>query len=116
MPFRTRALAALCALAAAAPAAGASDDPTRRAFEADPARPALSLDGGFAVETAAAPPAGVFGGGAILDYSEGLLALKLGGTRDRFLESRLTAHLLACWSLGWLELDAHLPIVLQQQA
>jgi hypothetical protein len=40
------------ALLAALPFAAHADDPTARGFDADPVKPALSLDGGFAVESA----------------------------------------------------------------
>jgi OOP family OmpA-OmpF porin len=109
-----RAAWALAALLAARTAS--ADDPTARGFDADPARPALSIDGGFAVETAAAAPKGERGGALVLDYAEGLLALKSGGTRRQLLASRLTAHLLGAWSLGFLELGVHLPLVLSQDA
>src|SRR5512138_2221299 len=112
-----RLLACLAAAAAiAARDAAAADDPARRGFDADPARLALSLDGGFAVETAAAAPRGTRGLAAILDYADGLLALELAGTRSDLLESRLSLHLLGGWSLGRVELSAHLPVTLWQRS
>jgi len=95
-------------------APAAAEDPTKRGFDPDPARLALSLDGGFAVETAAAMPRGTFGMAAVVDLASGLLALQLGGERDQLLEKRLSLHLLAGWSLGRVEVAAHLPTALYQ--
>src|SRR5512139_52741 len=111
-----RLLACLAAAAAIAARDTAAEDPTERGFDADPSRLALSLDGGFAVETAAAEPRGTFGFAAILDYADGLLALHLPGQREDLLESRLSLHLLGGWSLGRVELSAHLPVVAWQQS
>jgi outer membrane protein OmpA-like peptidoglycan-associated protein len=111
-----RLLACLAAAAAIAARDAAAEDPTERGFDADPSRLALSLDGGFAVETAAAEPRGTIGLAAILDYADGLLALELGGARDDLLESRLSLHLLGGWSLGRVELSAHLPVALWQRS
>lgn len=108
-------LACLGLLAALGSRAGAAD-PTHRGFDPDPARLALSLDGGFAVETAAAPPKGTRGLAAVLDYADGLLALRLGDERDDLLQSRLSLHLLGGWSLGRVELAAHLPVALWQRS
>jgi outer membrane protein OmpA-like peptidoglycan-associated protein len=101
-------------LVVAAPAG--AEDPTRRAFDPDPARLALSLDGGFAVETAAVAAKGTYGFAAIVDYAEGLLALKLGDERDDLLESRLSLHLLGGWSIGPAEVAAHLPVAVWQRS
>jgi outer membrane protein OmpA-like peptidoglycan-associated protein len=109
-----RLLAGIAATLAALPAL--AEDPTRRGFDADPARLALSLDGGFVTETAAAAPRGTMGAAAVLDLAAGLLSLELGGERDRLLEKRLSLHLLAGWSLGRVELAAHLPVALYQDA
>jgi outer membrane protein OmpA-like peptidoglycan-associated protein len=109
-----RAAAAVAALLAAADASGV--DPTTRGFDPDPVRPALSLDGDFAVETAAAAPAGTASAALLLDYADGLLALRVGATRDPLLASRLSAHLLGAWSLGRLEVGADLPMAIAQQA
>src|SRR5512142_2521719 len=105
----TRLLAGLTAAAVLAALPARAEDPTRRGFDPDPARLALSLDGGFAVETAAAAPARRVGLGVVLDLAEGLLSLQLGGERDRLLEHRLSLHLLAGYSLGPVELGAELP-------
>ncbi len=114
--MRKRLLAGLAAAAALAVAPAAAEDPTKRGFDPDPARLALSLDGGFAVETAAAAPAGTIGAAAILDLASGLLSLELGGERKDLIQQRLSMNLLAGWSLGRLELAAHLPVALYQDA
>lgn len=111
-----RLLAPLAVSAALAAGAAAAEDPTERGFDPDPARLALSLDGGFAVETAPAVEKGTYRFGAVLDWADGLLALSLGDRRDDLLESRLSLHLLGGWSLGRVELAAHLPIALWQRA
>jgi len=100
-----------CALAARALAA---DDPTRRGFDPDPARPALSLEGGFTSETAAAAPQGTFRIAAVFDVAGGLLALQQGSRREDLLVSRGRLQLLGGWSLGRIELAASLPIALWQ--
>ena len=56
----------------------AADDPTRRGFDADPTRLALSLDGGFTGETASAAAARTWRLAALFDYTNGLLVLKQG--------------------------------------
>jgi OOP family OmpA-OmpF porin len=109
-----RSLACLTLLAALCGAALA-EDPTARGFNADPVMPALSLDGGFAVETARAEAPGTRSFGAVLDLADGLMVLKLGNQRDDLIASRLTLHLLAAWSFQGLELGAHLPVALRQQ-
>src|SRR5512133_2439256 len=114
MPIALRSAAALAGLVLAARAAG--EDPTARGFDPDPVRPAFSLDGGFAVETAPTAAAGTRGAAFLLDWTNGLLALKVGDTRDDLLASRLSAHLLGTWSLGWVELGAHLPLAMWQRA
>jgi outer membrane protein OmpA-like peptidoglycan-associated protein len=111
-----RLLACLAAVAALSARDAAAEDPTERGFDADPSRLALSLDGGFAVETASAEPRGTFGLAAIFDYADGLLALELGGERRDLLESRLSGHLLGGWSLGRVELSAHVPVALWQRS
>ncbi|HSD19040.1 MAG TPA: OmpA family protein [Anaeromyxobacter sp.] len=105
------ALAALVACSAAI-----ADDPTARGFDPDPTRPAVSLDGGFTLETAAAAPRGRMGAAFLLDWTEGLLALRLGDAREDALASRLSAHLLAAASLGRLELGVDLPVALYQRS
>jgi OmpA-OmpF porin, OOP family len=112
----TRRIAATLALWAALALPARGEDPTARGFDPDASRLALSLDGGFATETAAAAPAGTWRVGAVLDYSEGLLALSMGGQRDDLLASRLSLHLLGARSFGKLELAAELPMALSQQA
>lgn len=105
---------ALTALLAAP--ARAADDPARRGFDPDPVRPALSLRGAFTVETAEPAPEGARALGARLEYTRGLLALRLGGARDQVLEERLRLHLGGALSLGRIELAASLPVVLWQRA
>lgn len=106
----------VCLLAAVALAAraGAAEDPTQRGFDADPSRLALSLDGGFTVETAPALPTGTWRLAALLDLASGLLTASQGSQRDDLLERRLALHLLGGWSLGQVELSAHLPVALRQ--
>lgn len=111
-----RLLACLAAAAAIAGPPAVADDPTRRDFDVDPHRLALSLDGGFAVETASAAPARTLRAALVADYASGLLSLQLGGEREALIEERLTLHLLGGWSFGWLEVAAHLPIVAYQDA
>jgi OmpA-OmpF porin, OOP family len=93
-----------------------AEDPTRRGFDPDPARLALSLEGGFAVETASAAPKGTRGFAAVLDYADGLLALKLDTEKRDLLQSRLSLHLLGGWSVGPAEISVHLPIALWQRS
>jgi outer membrane protein OmpA-like peptidoglycan-associated protein len=112
----TRLLAGLAAAAVLATPPARAEDPTRRGFDPDPARLALSLDGGFAVETAGAAPAKTYGLAAILDLSAGLLSLELGGERDRLLEHRLSLHLLGAYSLGRVELGVEVPVALWQDS
>ncbi|HEX9398647.1 MAG TPA: OmpA family protein [Anaeromyxobacter sp.] len=112
----TRLLAGLTVAAALAALPVRAEDPTKRGFDPDPARLALSLDGGFAVETAAAAPAGTRGVAAVLDLAAGLLALELGGERDRLLEHRLSLHLLGGWSFGRVEVGVDVPVALWQDS
>jgi OmpA-OmpF porin, OOP family len=103
-------------LVSIATAARAADDPTHRTFDADPSRLALSLDGGFVTETAAAAPRGTWRFASIFDVTDGLLVLEQGGQRSDLLVSRGTLHLLGGYSFGRLELMAHLPIAFWQQS
>lgn len=112
----TRLLAALAAAAALGALPAHAEDPTQRGFDPDPARLALSLDGGFAVETAAAAPAGARGLAAVVDLAAGLISLELGGERARLLEHRLSLHLLGGWSFGRLEVGVHVPVALWQNS
>ena len=114
MPTLTRTAAAVAGLLAAT--AASAEGPTTRGFDPDPVRPAFSLDGDFAVETAGAAPAGTRSAAFLLDFADGLLALKSGDTRTSLLASRLSAHLLGGWSFGRLELGADLPMAIVQQA
>lgn len=96
--------------------AAAADDPTRRRFDPDPARLALSLDGGFTTETAAATKRGTLRFASIFDVAGGLLVLQQGSQRSDLLASRGLIHLLGGWSLGRVELAVHLPIALWQNS
>jgi outer membrane protein OmpA-like peptidoglycan-associated protein len=109
-------LLACLAAAAALGSPARAENPAARGFDPDPARLALSLDGTFTTETAAAAPERTAMFGAILDYTDGLLALQLGDSRDQLLRSRLSLHLLGGWSLGWLELAAEAPLALYQSS
>lgn len=93
-----------------------ADDPFRRGFDPDPARLALSLEGGFAVETATGTPRGTYGFAGIVDYADGLLSLKLGDEKRDLLQSRLSLHLLGAWSTGWGEVSVHVPVALWQRS
>jgi outer membrane protein OmpA-like peptidoglycan-associated protein len=108
-------LLACLALLAILPAAPRAEDPTARGFNADPVKPALSLDGGFAVETARTAEKGTLGFGALLDLASGLMVLKSGSTTDDLIANRLTLHLLAGYSIGRVEFGAHLPVALWQK-
>jgi outer membrane protein OmpA-like peptidoglycan-associated protein len=112
----TRLLAGLATAAVVAALPVRAEDPTRRRFDPDPSRLALSLDGGFAVETAGAAAAKTWGVGAILDLTAGLLSLELGGERDRLIEHRLSLHLLGAYSLGPVELGVEVPLALWQDS
>src|SRR5438477_1300361 len=96
--------------------ARAADDPTLRKFDPDPARLALSLEGGFTTETAGAAPRSTLRFGAIFDYANGLLVLQQGAQRQDLLVSRGQLQLLAAYSLGRVELAAELPIALWQNS
>ncbi len=109
-------LLACLAMLAILPAFARAEDPTARGFDADPVKPALSPDGGFAVETARPAEPGAHAFGAILDLANGLMVLKSGSRTDDLLANRLTLHLLASWSIGRFELGAHLPVALWQQS
>ncbi len=113
LSHRSLALVAACLVAASVRAA---DDPTRRSFDADPTRPALSLDGNLAVETAQIARAGTRGGAALFDYAEGLLSLQLGPEEEPLIRSRLTGHLMAQYALSWAEVGVDVPVVLRQSA
>jgi len=106
----------LAVFLALARSAAASDDPTRRGFDPDPARLALSLDGGFTTETAAAAERGTWRFASVFDVAGGLLVLQQGSQRQDLLASRGLLHLLGGWSFGRVELSAHLPIALWQNS
>jgi outer membrane protein OmpA-like peptidoglycan-associated protein len=106
----------LVTLSFAIAGSAAADDPTRRRFDPDPARLALSLDGGFTTETAAAAERGTLRFASIFDVAGGLLVLRQGSQRSDLLGSRGLLHLLGGWSLGQVELGIHLPIALWQNS
>ncbi len=108
----SRLLAGLAAAAVLAASPAHAEDPTKRGFDPDPSRLALSLDGGFAVETAGAAPARTFGFAAVLDLTAGLLSLQLGSASDQLLERRLSLHLLGAWSFGPVEASVEVPAAL----
>ncbi len=114
MRLGARSAAALAALILSVPTA--ADDPAARGFDADPARLALGLDGGFVVETPAVARKGTLGLGLVVDYARGLLTLQQGDTRTPLLESRLSAHFLAAYSLGKVELGLEVPLALSQSS
>ena len=110
----SRALAALVAVLAAA--AARAEDPARRGFDPDVFRPALSLDGNLAVETAGRAEGGTRGVGLLLDYAEGLLALRLDGDREPLIRSRITTHLFLQYAFSRGEVGIDLPVVLRQRS
>ncbi len=113
----TRSLLGLLVGALLAGPAWAADDPTRRGFDADPTRLALSLDGGFTVETAgAAALPGTWRLAALADLSSGLLTLTQGGRTDDLVGPRLSLHLLGARVVGPVEVSAHLPVVAWQES
>src|SRR3954471_6558493 len=111
-----RAVLPFILLVAVAQRAAAADDPTRRQFDPDPARQALSLDGNFTTETASVAPRGTVRFASIFDFAGGLLVLQQGDQRSDLLASRGLLHLLGGWSLGRVELAAHLPVALWQNS
>ncbi|HET7824021.1 MAG TPA: thrombospondin type 3 repeat-containing protein, partial [Anaeromyxobacter sp.] len=106
----------LLAAALALSSRAAAEDPARRGFDPDPARLALSLEGGFAVETATGTSHGTRGFAAVLDWADGLLSLKLDSQKRDLLQSRLSLHLLGAYSLGPAEVAVHLPVALWQRS
>jgi outer membrane protein OmpA-like peptidoglycan-associated protein len=93
-----------------------AEDPTKRGFDPDPTRLALSLDGGFAVETAGATPAKSWAAAAVLDLSAGLLTVQLGNEKQPLLAHRLSLHMLGGYSFGWIEVGAEVPVALWQDS
>src|SRR5689334_3359341 len=103
-------LAVACATAALLAQHAAAADPTTRAFDPDPSRPAALSGGAFAVETAAREAQGSARLELLLDYARGLLALKEGDAKvGDLLRDRLAFHLLGSYALGPVELGADLP-------
>jgi OOP family OmpA-OmpF porin len=117
MPSSNRCFARAAALAAALVAAAATraDDPTARAFDPDPSRPAALSGGDFAVETAARQGRGAARLELLLDYARGLLALREGDAKvGDLLRDRLAFHLLGSYALGPVEFGADLPFAAHQ--
>src|SRR6266545_1850200 len=115
----TRVLAWLATAAVLAAAPVRAEDPTKRGFDPDPARLALSIDGGFAVETAAVAPRGTLAVGAVLDLASGLAAmldLRLPtGDAQAFTSDglALVPSAVATREFGRIRLDAQLGYVLR---
>ncbi len=115
-PCRAGLAPAAALLACLAAAAAWAEDPAKRGFDADPSRPALSLDGGLAVETAGVVKPGTKSAALLLDYTRGLLSLELGGERAELIQSRFSAHLLGGYAFQRAEVALHLPLVLSQRS
>lgn len=116
LPAMPKGIPCLAALAAAVPLyVAAADDPFARGFDPDTSRPALGLDADFTVESATPMPAGSWRGEILLDYARGLLAVRSGDAKlGNLIDDRLTAHLLAGYAFGRLEIGLDLPITLTQ--
>jgi outer membrane protein OmpA-like peptidoglycan-associated protein len=92
-----------------------ADDPARRDFDVDPTKPAVLGDGAWAVETAAPHARGTARAELLVDYSRGLLALRLGNTRlGDAVRDRLALHAIGGLVLGPVELGADIPFVAYQ--
>ncbi len=101
----------------ASPLVALADDPARRGFDADPSRPAVLGDGAFAVETAAPHERRTAHLELLLDYAQGLLALRSGDARlGDALRDRLALHAIGGLVLGPVEIGADLPLVAHQSS
>ncbi len=109
-----RASAAAAALLACA--AARADDPYARGFDPDPVRWGIGIERAFAVESAVPARPGTLAAELLLDYTDGLLALRLGSESSDLLRSRLSGHLMATYALGRFELGVHLPVALVQES
>jgi outer membrane protein OmpA-like peptidoglycan-associated protein len=108
-------LLAGCALALAS--AARADDPFVRGFDPDPARPAITMDGDWVVETPLVRQQRSYHLAFQLDYARGILALYQSDRRlGQLIEGRLQTHLFGSYSFGRFELGADLPIALYQSA
>ena len=82
---------------------------------------AVTIDTGcgvqaFTTETAGTADRGMLRFASVFDVSAGLLVLQQGSQRQDLLVTRGLLHLLGGWSLGRVELAAHLPIALWQES
>lgn len=109
---------ALVVLALAARAASAqTENPALRGFDPDPARPAMTLNGGFVLETAESRPTRSWRAELLFDYAHGLLALYQGERKQGdLLTDRLQANLLAGYSFGRLQVGLGLPVAIYQRS
>lgn len=108
-------LAVLCLLLASE-AARAEHDPFSRGFDAVPVKATTAQDSGIALEGAKAPPKGSLRAAVLLDYSRGLLGLKLGDERlGDLLPYRTDVHALFAYQLHQrLELGVDVPFTVRQ--
>jgi OOP family OmpA-OmpF porin len=103
------------ASAVALPLSVRADDPARRDFDVDPTKPAILSDGAWAVETAAPHSPGTARVELLVDYSQKLLGLRLGGERlGDAVGDRLALHAIGGLVLGPVELGADIPFVAYQ--
>ena len=113
--MRTRLLALAAALLV--PWVNKADDPAARGFDADPYRFASTLDGDFFVETAAVPPRGSWQVFALLHWVDGLIPWRSGDqVIGHVIEQRFSTVLGGSYSLGFVEVAADLPLILDQEA
>lgn len=113
--MRTRLLALAAALAV--PSVILADDPAARGFDADPYRFASTLDGDFFVETATVPPVGSWQAFTLLQWVDGLIPWRSGDqVTGHVIERRFSTVLGGSYSLGFVEVAADLPLILDQTA
>jgi outer membrane protein OmpA-like peptidoglycan-associated protein len=107
---------AVLSLLLASEAARADNDPFSRGFDAVPLKPTTAQDSGIALEGAKAPPQGSLRAAVLLDYTRGLMSLKLGDERlGDLLPYRLDVHALVAYQLHQrLELGLDVPFTLTQ--
>jgi hypothetical protein len=97
-------------------AARAEHDPFSRGFDAVPVKPTTAQDSGIALEGARALPAGSLRASLLLDYSRGILGLKLGDEKlGDLIPYRTDLHLLLAYQLlPRLELGLDVPFTVRQ--